>query len=54
MTTLTKSVLDIRAAVMNGTSTLPLLYDIHRPNPDNEDRHRYSATTTVFGWATAA
>ena len=36
MTTLTKSILDIRAAEMNGTSTLPLLYDIYAKNPDNE------------------
>ena len=36
MTTLQKSVLGIRAAVMNGESTLPLLYDIGRPNPDSE------------------
>jgi hypothetical protein len=36
MTTLTKQTLDVRAAVMNGTSTLPLLYDIHAKNPDSE------------------
>lgn len=36
MTTLTKSTLPVWAAEMNGTSTLPLLYDIGRPDPESE------------------
>lgn len=36
MTTLTKTTLPIWSAEMNGTSSLPLLYDIWRPDPDNE------------------
>ena len=36
MTTLTKSTLPIWSAEMNGTSTLPLLYDIGQPDPDSE------------------
>ena len=36
MTTLTKTVLSVRTAELCGTSTLPILYDVQKPDPDGE------------------
>ncbi|MBO5649461.1 MAG: DUF5107 domain-containing protein [Clostridia bacterium] len=63
MSTLTKTILPVMAAEMNGTSTLPLLYDIGRPNPDYEGPDSvlgdddglwlgYSGVTSAFPYQT--